>query len=145
MRSSGVWTYGVVNLTHILGVAALFGAIIVLDLRLLGFWRNVSIAAISGPTVPVAGIGFVIAAASGLCMLSTNGTEYVGNPFLYIKFPMIALGLLNVAALNFSSAWKARHERELSIKEESRLRIAGGFSLLCWLTAVSAGRMIGYW
>jgi hypothetical protein len=145
MRSSGVWTYGVVNLTHILGVACLFGAILVLDLRLLGFWRSVSIAAISGPTVPVAGIGFVIAATSGLCMLSTNGTEYVGNPFLYIKFPAVALGMLNVAALNFSSAWKARRERELSVKEESRLRIAGGLSLLCWLTAVSAGRMIGYW
>jgi hypothetical protein len=145
MRSSGVWTYGVVNLTHILGVASLFGAILVLDLRLLGLWRNVSIAAISRPTVPVAGIGFIVAGASGLCMLSTNGTEYAGNPFLYIKFPAIALGVLNVAALHFSSAWKVRYQRELSIKEESRLRIAGGLSLLCWLTAVSAGRMIGYW
>ena len=27
MRESGVWTYGIVNLVHILGVAALFGAV----------------------------------------------------------------------------------------------------------------------
>ena len=34
MRSSGVWTYGIVNLIHIAGVATLFGCVVVLDLRL---------------------------------------------------------------------------------------------------------------
>jgi hypothetical protein len=145
MRESGVWTYGVVNLTHILGVASLFGAILLLDLRLLGVWRNVSLSAIAGPAVPVATTGFAIAAVSGICMLSTNATEYIGNPFLYIKFPAIALGLVNVAALNSMSAWKTRKTREPSLHEQSRLAVVGGISLACWLTAISAGRMIGYW
>ena len=145
VRSSGVWAYGVINLTHILGVSSLFGAVLVLDLRLLGFWRNITIAAISRPTVPIAAAGFAVAAASGVCMLATNGTDYAGNPFIYIKFPAIALGLINAAALNFSSAWKARKDRELSPKEISHLKLAGGLSLVCWLTAISAGRMIGYW
>jgi hypothetical protein len=145
VRSSGVWTYGVINLTHILGVSSLFGAVLVLDLRLLGFWRNVAIAAISRPTAPIAAVGFAIAAASGICMLATNGTEYAGNPFIYIKFPAIGLGLINVAVLNLSSAWRARKERDLSPKELSHLKRVGGFSLICWLTAISAGRMIGYW
>jgi hypothetical protein len=145
MRSAGVWTYGVVNLTHILGVASLFGSILVLDLRLLGFWRSVPLSALIRPTVPIAATGFVIAATSGVCMLATNGTEYVGNPFLYIKFPAIGLGLVNVAALNSSSAWKAIRQRELSPQEEAYMRFVGGFSLVCWLTAVGAGRMIGYW
>ena len=136
VRSSGVWAYGVINLTHILGVSSLFGAVLVLDLRLLGFWRSVALTAISRPTVPIAATGFAIAAASGICMLATNGTDYAGNPFIYIKFPAIALGLINVAALNFSSAWKARKERDLSPKELSHLRVVGGFSLVCWLTGM---------
>ena len=45
MRSSGVWTYGVLNLVHILSVATLFGSVLVLDLRLLGAWRQVPLAA----------------------------------------------------------------------------------------------------
>ena len=45
MRESGLWTYGVVNLVHILGVGSLFGAVIVLDLRMLGMWRSVALAA----------------------------------------------------------------------------------------------------
>jgi len=145
MRESGVWTYGAVNLVHILGIASLFGAVLVLDLRLLGLWRNVALSAISKPTVPVAATGFIIAAVSGVGLLATKATEYVGNPFLYIKFPAIGLGILNVIALNASSAWKQHTIRELSSREESNLAVFGGISLFCWLTTITAGRMIGYW
>jgi len=145
MRESGVWTYGVVNLVHILGVASLFGAVLVLDLRLLGVWRNVALASISRPTVPVAATGFVIAAISGVGLLATKATEYIGNPFLYIKFPAIGLGILNVVALSSLSAWKQHRIRELTSRERSKLAVFGGISLFCWLTAITAGRMIGYW
>ena len=145
MRTSGVWAYGIVNLTHILGVSALFGSVLVLDLRLLGVWSRVPLATITVPTVPIASIGFAVAATSGLCLLATNATEYAGNPFLYIKFPAIALGLLNVAVLRVLPEWRARHVRDLTQRERRRLAIAGGVSLTCWLTAIAAGRMIGYW
>ena len=145
MRGSGVWLYGIVNLFHILGVASLFGSILLLDLRLLGAWRRISLSSISRPAVTVATIGFTIAALSGVGLLATKATEYIGNPFLYIKFPAIGLGLLNVAALNFSSAWKEHRSRELSSREQTSLAVIGAISLFSWLTAVSAGRMIGYW
>ena len=145
MRESGVWTYGVVNLVHILGVASLFGSVLVLDLRLLGLWRRVALPAISEPAVAVAAAGFAIAALSGVCLLATKATEYVGNPFLYIKFPAIGLGILNVAVLASLPAWKQHKTRELSPGEQRKLRVFGGASLVCWLTAIAAGRMIGYW
>ena len=145
MRESGVWTYGVVNLVHIVGVASLFGAVLVLDLRLLGVWRSIALTAITIPTVPVAASGFSIAATSGVCLFATRATEYAGNPFLYIKFSAIALGILNVLVLNLLSAWRAHRNRELSQREQSQLAAVGGISLLCWSTAIMAGRMIGYW
>jgi hypothetical protein len=145
MRESGVWTYGVVNLVHIVGVASLFGAVLLLDLRLLGAWRSISLTAITIPTVPIATTGFCIAATSGVCLFATRATEYAGNPFLYIKFCAIALGILNVLVLNLSSAWQAHRTRELSRREQSQLATVGGISLICWSTAIMAGRMIGYW
>ena len=145
MRESGVWAYGLVNLLHILGVASLFGSVLVLDLRLLGLWRRVALPAISGPTVPIAATGFALAVISGVCLLATNATEYVGNPFLYIKFPAIGLGILNVVALNSLPAWKQHRTRDLSSGEQLQLAAIGGLSLFSWLTAISAGRMIGYW
>ena len=145
MRESGLWTYGIVNLVHILGVSSLFGSVLVLDLRLLGLPRKVALSAISEATVPIATVGFAIAVTSGVCLLATKATEYVDNPFLYIKFPAIGLGLLNVAVLHYLPAWKEHRVRELSSREQSKLAMVGGISLCCWLTAIMAGRMIGYW
>src|SRR3954466_9185368 len=65
MRDSGVWFYGIINLGHILGVATLFGSVVILDLRLLGFWPDAPLAAISRPTTRMAAAGFGIAAISG--------------------------------------------------------------------------------
>jgi hypothetical protein len=145
MRNAGVWTYGIVNLTHILGVSSLFGSVLVLDLRLIGLWRRVPLGAIARPTVPIATAGFIVAATSGVCLITTNGSEYVGNPFLLIKFPAIFLGVVNVAILSRLPAWKARETREVTESEQRVLSVFGAISLLSWLTAIGAGRLIGYW
>jgi len=145
MRDHGVWTYSLVNLSHILGVSSLFGSVLILDLRLLGLWHRVPIAMVRSVAVPVAKTGFTLAAITGIGLLATKATEYIGNPFLLIKFPAIAIALVNVAIVNRSAAWQALSYREPSHVEERQLAIMGGVSLVSWLTAVSAGRMIGYW
>ena len=117
----------------------------ILDLRLLGLWKYIPLAALSRPTVTLAGLGLTVALLTGPGLLATKATEYVGNPFLYIKFPAIALGLLNVLLLHRSAAWRAHRVRPLEPREEIQLRRMGGLSLASWLTAITAGRMIGYW
>jgi hypothetical protein len=145
MRGAGVWTYGLVNLTHILGVSALFGSLLLLDLRLLGLWRRVPVASIATAAVPVSRVGFALAAASGVCLIVTNATEYADNPFLLLKFPAIAAGLVNVMVLETLPEWRARRARDPASPESRRLAIMGGISLLCWTVAIASGRMIGYW
>ena len=145
IRDSGVWTYGAINLAHIIGIATLFGSIVVLDLRLLGWRRDVDLTRLASVITPVAATGFGIAAVSGICLLATNGSDYIGNPFVPIKFVAVFLGLCNALVLSRLSGWKARDRRELIPRERLRLSLAGGASLVCWLTAVGAGRMIGYW
>src|SRR5215471_81493 len=121
MRESGPWTYAIVNLAHVLGIATLFGSILVLDLRLVGVGRRVPLAALSSAVVPVAATGFVIAVTTGVGLLATKATEYVGNPFLLVKFPAIALGLINAAAVRLTGAWKAHQLRDLTSGEERQL------------------------
>ena len=145
MRESGPWTYPVVNLIHVLGVAALFGAVLILDLRLLGVWRRAPLSSITTVAGPVAMGGFALAATTGVCLLAANALEYEENPFLLVKFAAIGFGLVNAIALRFTAAWKAHATRDLSRSEWRRLSLIGGVSLASWLTAISAGRMIGYW
>ncbi len=145
IRSLGVWSYGVINLIHILGIILLFGSILILDLRLLGAWRQVPLAVLSRPTTTMAQIGFILAVCSGIPMLSVKTTDYIGNPFLLIKFPAIALALLNVWLVHRSTAWRAHRERELLPAENRRLAQGAALSLTFWLMAITSGRMIGYW
>ena len=145
MRSSGVWIYGVVNLIHILGVATLFGSVLAFDLRLLGLWRRVPLAALERPTLTLAAWGFALAVGSGISLISTNGTEYIGNPFLTIKFSAIGLGITNIVAVQFLPAWRTRANEPHGPRQRFALGVVGAISLVCWLGAVAAGRMIGYW
>ena len=145
MRQSGPWTYGIVNLVHILGVATLFGAILLLDLHLIGLWRREPLAGLARTAVPVGKTGFAVAAVSGACLLSSNALEYTNNPFFLIKFPAIALGLVNVWLIGRTAGWRARGARDPSPREGRLLAVLGALSLASWLTAISAGRMIGYW
>jgi hypothetical protein len=144
-RSLGVWSYGVINLVHILGITLLFGSILILDLRLLGAWRQIPLGVLSRPTTTMAQIGFILAVASGIPMLTVKTTDYIANPFLLIKFPAIALALVNVWLVHRSAAWRAHFTRELQPAEQRRLARGAGLSLAFWLTAITSGRMIGYW
>jgi hypothetical protein len=145
MQSSGPWTYPVVNVIHVFGVATLFGAVLVLDLRLLGAWRRAGLASITTVAAPVAMAGFALAAASGVCLLAANALDYEDNPVLLVKFSAIGLGLVNAIVLRRTTAWRAHTTRNLSPSEARRLALMGGVSLVSWLTAVAAGRIIGYW
>ncbi len=145
MRTSSLWTYPAVNLLHVFGIAALFGAALIIDLRLVGVWRRVPLRSITDVAVPVAASGFLLAITTGLGLFATQATEYLGNPFLLIKFAAIAVGLANAAAVRASPAWQARGRRDLSPIERRRLAIVGGISLVSWVAAIAAGRLIAYW
>jgi hypothetical protein len=145
MRESGPWTYAFVNTAHILGVATLFGSVLVLDLRLLGVGRRVRVTDLASVVTPVGMVGFAIALATGAAMLATKATAYLDNPFLLVKFPAIALGVINVAVLNLTPAWRAAATRELTHAERRQLSVFGGVSLASWLTAITCGRMIAFW
>jgi hypothetical protein len=145
MRTSHLWTYAIVNVLHVLGIAALFGATVVMDLRLLGMWRRVSLRTITTAAVPVAVGGLLLAITTGAGLFATQATEYLGNPFLFIKFSAIAVGVANAAAVRGLPEWQERGDRDLLPGERRRLAVVGGISLASWISAIAAGRFIAYW
>ena len=145
VRDLGGWGYAFINLAHILGITILFGAILLLDLRLIGWKRHLPLDAILVTTLPLAKIGFFIAVVSGICLISANATEYIGNPFLLIKFLALVLALINAWYVRRLSVWLARGQAEPGGREKIHLARAGFVSLICWLTVISAGRLIAYW
>jgi hypothetical protein len=52
---------------------------------------------------------------------------------------------MNAAVVRALPGWKAKETRELTRREQRQLAVAGAVSLVSWLTAIAAGRLIGYW
>jgi hypothetical protein len=137
------WVYPLVNAGHIVGLALLFGAIVPLDLRLLGLWRKVPLAAMSRILLPVAIGGLALAVPTGLLLFSVRATEYAATPLLWLKFGLIAGAIANALLLRLSLAWTVHEQSELA-GTTPRLQLAGALSIGLWLAAIVAGRMIGY-
>lgn len=140
LRAS-TWLYPFVNLAHVIGIALLFGAITVLDLRLIGVWRSAPIALLARPLVPVAAAGLAVALATGPLLFIVQAVDYAANPLLYVKMAAIAVGIVNIILLHRWPTWRSEESEHAA----TWLRVSGIVSFVSWLGAVAAGRLIAYW
>lgn len=129
--------YPLVNTLHIVGIALLFGAIVPLDLRLMG-WRSQAepVDRLSRVLLPVAIAGLLITAPAGLLLFATDARAYAAAPLFQAKMLLIVLAIANALALSRID-WRAAPPR-------GSVAIAGAASMLLWLGAIVCGRLLGY-
>lgn len=137
------WVYPIVNTGHIVGLALLFGAIVPLDLRLIGLWRRVPIGPMARMLLPVAIAGLALAVLTGGLLFSVSAVKYAGTTLFQTKLLLILGALANALLLHRTSAWAA-HDGGGLRGTTPRLQLAGILSIACWLAAIFAGRMLGY-
>lgn len=129
------WGYAWVNTGHVLGIALLVGAIIPLDLKLLGAWRNVPLEPLSRILVPMAAGGLLLAVIAGSLLFLAGPHDYVG-----LRLFLIKIGLITIATLHAISF----HLRQGLSASALQLKIAGGCSLTLWLTVLIFGRFLAF-
>lgn len=130
--------YSLANTAHVLGVALLVGAILPLDLRLLGVWRGVGREDLARVLVPIAAAGLLLAISAGLVLFSVRAGHYLGVTIFYWKLCLVVLGA--TLALLFH----ARAGFWLERATDRQAALHGTASLCCWVGALVAGRMIAY-
>ena len=131
------FVYPLVNALHIIGIALLFGAIVALDLRLIG-WRRTA-----GPVdsyarllVPVAIGGLLLAIPAGLLLFATDARAYAASTLFQAKMLLIVLAIANALWLR-RSGWTGENAGRW-------VAFAGAASVLLWTGAIVLGRMVGY-
>ncbi|MGL4243400.1 MAG: DUF2214 domain-containing protein [Beijerinckiaceae bacterium] len=129
--------YALVSAAHVLGIALLFGPILLADLRLLGFLRTIDAPVIMALR-RAAMLGTGLALAAGVLLLSAKPAEYAANRIVWAKFAVIALALAN--ALRFEWMWRRNGAALL----EDGGRAAALLSIALWLTALLLGRWIAF-
>lgn len=132
------WGYAAVNTTHIFGIALLVGAILPLDLRLLGLWPGVPRAPLVGVLSPVAATGLAIAVCAGILLFSIRAREYADLDVFRLKLAFITIGALSALAVHW------RFGLRLERTEGERLIGPAAVSTTCWLGALICGRLIAF-
>ncbi len=138
------WAYPLVNACHVLGIALLVGAVLSLDLRLLGAWRNAPLAPLWHVLTRVAATGLLIAAVCGVLLFATRATEYAQSPLFLTKLLVVAVGVFNAVSLRFAGPLGLRALPAPSEPTPLRLKIAALVSGAAWMSALTLGRLIGY-
>ncbi|APG90324.1 DUF6644 family protein [Sinorhizobium americanum] len=138
-RSATLYIF--VNAAHILSFGIIIGAILPLDLRLLGLARAVPVAVVGPYLSHAAAVGVALTIATGFCLFSVNPLEYASNPAFLTKMTLLAVGVVNAGLLHLTPQWRAAIKGgPLTL----RVRLSAVLSLMIWTGAVVAGRWIGF-
>lgn len=135
------WAWPIAEVLHYCGMSFMVGAVLLMDARLMGFFRHtISLHHIHSLT-PWALLAFLLNAVTGVAFLSTRLNDYLSNPSF--RFKAICLAL---AGVNFLLFWFVVRVRLLKLADDGdtdALAKAVGFSsVLLWALVIWGGRMI---
>lgn len=123
-----------VRLLHIVATSAFFGAVVLLDLRLMGWRKAPRLRELSALVLPWLWLSFGVAAASGLALFLYDPVRVGAHAYWAPKLLAVAMGMAN-AALFHRTGYVA------ALAAEGRLgsgpRLAGGVSLALWTAALA--------
>ena len=135
------WLFSALEIAHFMALCVLFGAILVIDLRVLGFNRRMPQNVIL-QFIRVALIAFVLAFASGLGFFCSAPLDYWPNWAFRLK-------VLLIVAAGVNGVWfaaMARHSHFHTSEAQTPLgaRVSAGLSLALWLGVIVLGRLLPY-
>ncbi|MBT5032551.1 MAG: hypothetical protein HOM55_09695 [Proteobacteria bacterium] len=139
---SNAWAWPAMETLHFFGLCLMLGALLIIDTRLMGYFKSVSFDAVH-KLLPWAFIGFAINLITGLVFLFGDPARYVPNIGFRLKLILIVLGGLNAAYYY----WKL-HGRlgqlEVNGDATSLAKLVGSASLVFWFGVLIMGRLIPY-
>ena len=137
-ESNTIWAYPMVLTLHTVGLALLVGANATLDLRLLGFGRSIPMPVME-QSFRVMWVGFWINAASGALLFAADATTKGSTRLFVMKLSLVALGVVVIMAT-----------RRVAFGKDAGPDVSGlakglaVLSLVVWVTAITAGRLMAY-
>lgn len=140
MRSSPA-LYPAVEILHILGFVALVGSILALDLRLLGLGSAIPIQPMAHLLLPLSRFGFLLAISMGFLLFSADAAHVVRNPAFQAKLLLITAALVNIVVAHVGPWRRVAHWHAEASGGAKATALA---SLVLWVGAICAGRLIAY-
>jgi uncharacterized membrane protein len=136
------WTWPTLEVFHFLGLCMLIGALLVMDLRLIGFQRVIPLSAVHALT-PVAIIGFSINLITGLGFMFGDPYLYAANYAFWVKMTLVVLAGLNFLYFTFKIEPQLV---TLGPNDDTPVaaKAVGVASLIFWFGVLAYGRLLPY-
>ena len=138
--SSSVFAFPSILLLHTIGMGIVVGINAGINLRVLGFAPAMPLAPLER-FLPIFWVGFWINAATGIILLAADATTKMVNPDFYVKMVFIALAVINLRALRKRVFGDPLIDK---VPPSMNTKILAVTSLVCWLGAITAGRLLAY-
>ena len=136
-----IWLFPIIEVVHLMGLAILGGAILLVDLRLLGIGlHGVSVASLARSARPWLWSSLALTIGSGVLLFLSEALKCYENPAFWAKVAFLILALL------FAGLVRPRFTRDIGTGPLSlTARFAGATSVVLWTGVAAAGRGIGFW
>ena len=134
------WLFPVIESVHLLGLALLGGAILVVDMRLLGLGlKNHPVTELAREARPWLNGALVVMIATGVPLFLSEPIKLYYNQSFWNKMTALAIGLV------FTFTIRARVTETASVRHTARRQaVVGALSLALWFTVAASGRWIGF-
>lgn len=133
-----LWMFGVIEAIHLVGLAMLGGALLVVDLRLLGVGlKDSTIAEIDRQARPWLAASVVTLIVTGLLLFLSEAIKCYYNTSFWVKISTLPF------AIAFTYLVKERFARKALYTSAYSQWVASA-DLLLWFIVAAGGRWIGY-
>ena len=136
------WLWPLMENLHFLGLSVMFGALLAVDLRVLGIAPNIPMRG-AMKLIPLILMAFGVNLLTGLAFVIANPYGYIFNLAFQWK-----IGLIFLAGVNALWFWIGEHARLVQLAEGEQAdfpaKVIAGLSLVIWVTVIVLGRLIPY-
>ncbi len=138
-----LWGYPIMLGMHAIGLAIVVGIFIMLDLRILQVIRDVSFDAFLS-LFRLAWIGLLVNTISGSALFTSQASTFVESAPFLIKISSVIAGVIVGIVIQRRLKLRAADWDIADTNIESSARALAALSLVCWIGAIFAGRLIAY-
>lgn len=133
-----------VEAAHVLAAAAVFGTILIVDLRLIGFPNTRrSFKLLEHELLRITWGAFVLAVVSGALMFAANAVTYYGNTAFRLKMLALLLAGINMAVFQLVT-YRSVDNWDKNKPPPGAARFAGAASIVIWIAVIFVARWIGF-
>ena len=136
---SSLWLFPVIEAVHLLGLCVLGGAVILVDLRMLGFGLGRhTIAQLARDARPWLIASLVVMLATGTALFLSESVKCYYSQSFWVKIITLPIAILFTFTIR---EWTARRG---GLDATGRTRAVALASMTLWFVIAAAGRWIGF-